>query len=142
MIKKISTKDTYLIRKEILRKNIDLPYKLQGDVDMDTFHLGAFKNEKIVGVVSFMKPQKSTFKEPQYQLRGMATALEVRGEGYGGKLVDKGFEILKKQNVEIVWCNARVKAVEFYQKKGFKIIGESFDIEKVGKHYKMFKNLI
>jgi predicted GNAT family N-acyltransferase len=40
-----------------------------------------------------------------------------------------------------LWCNAREKAVKFYQNNGFEIIGEPFEIEKVGTHYVMFKKL-
>jgi len=127
----------YDIRKEVLRKNIDLPYKFNGDFDEKTFHLGAFKNKELVGVVSFMKASLNDVDENQYQLRGMATLPKVRGEGFGKLLIDEGVRILQDMNIEIVWCNARIKAVGFYQKNAFKVEGELFDIPKVGDHYKM-----
>jgi len=140
-VKKIRVAQTYTIRKEILRKNIDLPYKFSGDLDDGTFHLGAFKADTIVGVVSFMKSDLNKLKGTQYQLRGMATSIEVRKEGFGNLLLKEAFEFLKQNQIDIVWCNAREEAVGFYQKNGFKILGDQFNIEKEGVHYKMYKKI-
>lgn len=140
-IKKISAEETYLIRKKVLRKNIDLPYKLKGDFDENSIHFGAFKDSEIVGVVSFMEFSTDVIEGFQYQLRGMATLSEVRGEGFGQLLIAKGAEVLKEKGVKNVWCNAREVAIGFYKKNGFTIIGDLFYIEKVGVHYKMVKKL-
>ncbi len=82
-IKNISTQDTYEIRLIVLRKNIDLPYKFEGDNDKDTFHLGAFYQNELVGIATFMKNTIYSELEEQYQLRGMATLPKVRGKGAG-----------------------------------------------------------
>ena len=47
-VKKITAIETYDIRLEVLRKNIPLPFEFKGDFDDDTFHLGAFKNGKLI----------------------------------------------------------------------------------------------
>lgn len=140
-IKTIPTEETYNLRKDVLRKNIDLPYKFNGDLDESTFHLGAFKENKLVGIVSFMKSSNDNIQGTQYQLRGMATLPEVRGEGFGNLLIKKGTEILQQKAIEFVWCNAREVALGFYQRNGFEIIDQSFDIERVGAHYKMVKEI-
>ncbi len=140
-IKTIPTEETYNLRKEVLRKNIDLPYKFNGDLDESTFHLGAFKENKLVGIVSFMKLSNDNIQGTQYQLRGMATLPEVRGEGFGNLLIKKGAEILQQKAIEFVWCNAREVALGFYQRNGFEIVGQSFDIEKIGVHYRMVKEI-
>ena len=41
----------------------------------------------------------------------------------------------------MVWCNARINAVAFYKKEGFKIIGDEFEIPDIGPHFLMAKNL-
>jgi len=41
----------------------------------------------------------------------------------------------------MVWCNARLVAVEFYKSIGFKIIGDLFDIQGIGPHYYMYKKI-
>lgn len=137
VIKKIKTEDTYLIRKEVLRKGIDLPYKFVGDFDDKTYHLGAFFNDKQVGIVTLMKSENNNFVDNQYQLRGMATLTEVRGKGIGKQIVNEALSLLRNDGVTTLWCNAREEAFSFYKGLGFSIVGESFIVEKVGVHYVM-----
>ncbi|MFD1294414.1 GNAT family N-acetyltransferase [Lutibacter holmesii] len=140
-IKKISAEDTYAIRLEVLRENIPLPYKFNGDFDENTFHLGAFSNNKLIAVSSFMSMSKTEFKGLQYQLRGMATLQSFHGKGAGKLMVKKAVELLKANSIDVLWCNAREVAVPFYLKQGFTVVGELFDIEFVGPHYVMKKEL-
>ena len=141
-IKKIGASETYAIRLEVLRKNIPLPHKFEGDLDTDTFHLGAYKNGKLVAVSSFMKENNKNFEGAQYQLRGMATLNEYRGFGAGKLIMEKAFSILNELKINCLWCNARIVAVNFYENQGLQTFGELFEIEHVGDHYVMFKNLI
>ncbi len=140
-VQKISSEETYPVRLEVLRKNIPLPYKFNGDFDKETFHLGAFKNNQLIAVSSFMNASNNNFKGAQFQLRGMATLESFQGLGAGKLMVDKAIEILKTQKIDCLWCHARVIAVDFYKKQGFNIVGELFDIKYVGPHYLMFNEL-
>ncbi|MFO7672557.1 MAG: GNAT family N-acetyltransferase [Lutibacter sp.] len=140
-IKEISAKETFPIRLEVLRKNIPLPYEFNGDFDSETIHLGAFKNDKLIAVSSYMKSDNKNFKGNQYQLRGMATLVEYQGFGAGKLMLQKAVEILKEINCNLLWCNARIAAVDFYVKQGFQTFGEKFDIAHVGEHYMMFKKI-
>ena len=140
-IKKITAKETYQIRLKILRKNIPLPYEFNGDLEENTFHLGAFKNNKLVIVSSFMKASNSNFKGSQYQLRGMAALIEYQGMGLGKLMLEEAFLILRKLKTNCLWCNARIISVKFYEKLGFQTFGEKFEIKDIGTHYVMFKYL-
>jgi len=140
-VKTISAAETYPIRLEVLRKNIPLPYQFNGDLDKDTFHLGAFKENKLVAVSSFMKVSNKNFKGKQYQLRGMATLKEFQGFGAGKLMMEKAFSILKELNCDCLWCNARISAVPFYEKLGMETFGKLFEINFVGQHYVMVKLL-
>ena len=140
-VKKITAIETYDIRLEVLRKNIPLPFEFKGDFDDDTFHLGAFENGKLIAVSSYMKAENKNFKGSQYQLRGMATLEKFQGFGAGKLMMEKAFEILKELNIDCLWCNARIIAVDFYKKQGFKTFGEVFDISLIGGHYIMYKYL-
>ncbi|AMC09890.1 hypothetical protein Lupro_00840 [Lutibacter profundi] len=140
-IKKIEAFETYPIRLEILRKNIPLPYKFEGDLDNETFHLGVFKNEVLIAVSSYMKVKNKRFTGNQYQLRGMATLSEYRGFGAGKFMLQEAFSILKDFEIDYLWCNARIVAVDFYKKQGFQIYGDEFEVPIVGKHYVMFKKI-
>lgn len=140
-IKEISAEETFPIRLEVLRKNIPLPFEFNGDFDSDTIHLGAFKNDKLIAVSSYMKANCKDFEGNQYQLRGMATLTEYQGFGAGKLMLQKAVQILKEKNSNVLWCNARIAAVDFYEKQGFQTFGEKFEIAYVGEHYMMFKKI-
>ena len=53
MIKRISPEETYLLRREILRKNLPQEsHEFSGDFDDQTFHLGYFMEDRIVGIIT------------------------------------------------------------------------------------------
>lgn len=56
-------------------------------------------------------------------------------------MILKSEKILKDKKVAIVWCNARVVALDFYRKLGFKTKGNEFDIPLIGGNYIMYKEL-
>jgi len=140
-IKKISAIETFPIRAEVLRKNIPLPSEFNGDLDKDTFHLGAFKDDELIAVCSFMKAKNRLFKGEQFQLRGMATLEEFQGLGAGKLMMKLAVEILTDLGVNCLWCNAREIAVPFYEKQGMEIVGKPFEIQLIGVHYVMFSIL-
>ncbi|MCF6167292.1 GNAT family N-acetyltransferase [Lutibacter sp.] len=140
-IKIIEAIETYPIRLEILRKNIPLPYKFEGDLDSETFHLGVSKNNELIAVSSYMNVKNKNFEGNQYQLRGMATLKNYRGFGAGKLMLQEAFSMLKGFGIDYLWCNARIVAVDFYKKQGFQTYGDEFEIPIVGKHYIMFKKI-
>lgn len=140
-IKKISAESTYFIRREILRDGMNVSVSFEGDTDENTFHLGAFYNEELVGIATFMENTCDVLIGKQYQLRGMATLPKVRGLGFGSELLIKAVEVLRQKQVTHLWCNARKIAVPFYEKNGFEVMSDFFEIPEVGTHCKMGKIL-
>lgn len=141
-IRAIEAKETYPIRKDELRKNVSLSHKMVGDEEPDTLHLGIFVEGELGGIVSLMKASIPDFKdEPQYQIRGMATASRHQGKGFGKKLLEEAEKRLKAKGVEFIWCNARVVALDFYLKMGYEIYGPVFELPEIGPHYRMYKRL-
>ncbi len=116
-----------------------MPYKLEGDFDKDSIHLGAYIDEKLVSIVTLINRRKELLKGEQYQLRGMGTLSEYSGKGYGKLLVRQSEEYLISIGIQTIWCNARTEAIGFYQSLNYNIIGESFNVPKIGIHYLMFK---
>ena len=55
--------------------------------------------------------------------------------------MSESFKELKNRDCDMVWCNARLVAVDFYKSSGFKITGEIFDIVEIGPHYYMYKEI-
>ena len=141
-IEEISAEDTYPIRKDILRKNMSLSHVMHGDLDPETLHLGVFVEEELVCVGSFMRTSLEGLTGLQYQLRGMAATEENQGKGFGKLLLQKAELILSDKGIQIIWCNARINAMEFYKKLGYQVMGKQFEVAEVGPHFKMYKALI
>ncbi len=142
---RISASDTYPIRQQVLVPDHDIKKaKFEHDDDEDiSFHLGAFKDSKLVSVASFYYERNIIFKDQhQYQLRGMATLPGFQGQGLSSELLTMAFPIIKQNFCTLLWCNARTTAVGFYEKVGFKKYDEQvFEIEGIGPHVLMYKNI-
>ncbi len=72
----------------------------------------------------------------EYRIRGMAVESEFRNMGIGSDIVKNLQNEVSKENTGI-WCNARIKAVPMYERCGFKIVSDIFEIEGIGFHYDM-----
>ena len=112
------------------------------DDENTTFHLACIYNNKIISCATFYPENNKFFlKENAYRLRGMATDLEYRKKGIGKKIMLQAFEKIKKKKGTLLWCNARLVAIEFYKKLGLQIKGEEFNIKDIGPHYLMYKKI-
>jgi len=141
-VKQITAVETYAVRHPVLRAGRPIETcAMPGDDAQDTFHLGLFDAEKLIGVVTFMNATKTQFTGKQYQLRGMAVLDGYQGKGLGNLLVAAGEARLKAAGYKLLWCNARIKALNFYTRKGFKIEGKPFEIDPIGTHYLLYKHL-
>jgi ribosomal protein S18 acetylase RimI-like enzyme len=140
-IKEINAEETYPLRIAILRDGMTLSHEMLGDHENETLHLGLFESDNLVCIGSFMKASKDLFKGSQFQLRGMASANAAQGKGFGKLLMEEAELRLKNSGVEILWCNARTVAIEFYKKLGYQTVGNVFQVAEVGPHYLMFKQL-
>lgn len=143
MIREISAEETYRVRQQVLRPGRPLrECFFEGDLEAETFHLGYFIGEQLVGVATYVPRKNDFFDAPfQYQLRGMAVLPEFRGLKLGEKLLLQGEKILKGKNPNtLLWFNAREVAVDFYKKYGYKTMGKPFMIPNVCMHIVMYKN--
>lgn len=134
----------YSIRQAVLRPGRALAECVfEGDTSEKTFHLGLSMDGNLIGVASFMQNSNPLFKEAdQYQLRGMAVLSQFKGQGFGASLLIEGEKRLKNlASKPFLWFNARDHAIGFYEKFGYKAIGQKFDVPGVCQHIVMFKLL-
>ena len=112
------------------------------DYEQDTFHMACILDEKIVTCATFY-PEESTKRKSEnaYRLRGMATDVRFQRKGYATDLMTETFIQLKEKKCDLLWCNARLIAVDFYESLGFNILGEIFEIKGIGPHYYMHKEI-
>ncbi len=103
------------------------------DTDKRTKFLGAFIENKLVGCATLQVDPKNNCK---YRIRGMAVEPDYRNLGIGTKIVKKLQTVAKNEGTGI-WCNARIKAITMYERCGFKIVSDVFEIKPIGLHYDM-----
>lgn len=135
---------TYPLWRDVLREGRPVP-RLEDPVG--TFHLAARTGDgRLVGVVRF-SPAPCRWREAKsfpwreatapWQLRGMATDPTVRGSGAGRALVAEGLARVAGLGGDLVWCDARIGAVGFYERMGFAVVTELFDKPEGGAHHGM-----
>ncbi|OIQ27993.1 MAG: hypothetical protein BM564_10965 [Bacteroidetes bacterium MedPE-SWsnd-G2] len=142
-IKPIAASETYAIRHAVLRQGKPLSTCIfNGDELSNTFHFGLFYNSNICGIATVLQQSQANLKETNaYQLRGMAILENYQGYGFGEALVKHIQNQLAQLNINLLWCNARTHAAQFYIKNGFIQLGDEFDIPNVGPHLCMYKKL-
>jgi len=134
---------TVPIRGEILRPGQpeeNSVYPL--DEDENALHLGAVKNGDLVGVASIFK-EDATRKDldDAWRLRGMATIEAVRGEGHGRRLVEMAMQYIAFKGGGNLWFNARPDVQGFYEKLGFQLEGDPYEISEGGTRVFMWQNI-
>jgi GNAT superfamily N-acetyltransferase len=114
------------LRHDVLR-GVELPWEesiYASDDDERTFHLAARDGDQVVGCATwFPEPCQG---EPAWRLRGMAVARDRQGEGIGAQLMAAAFARLADRGADLLWCNARISALPFYEAHGFRAVGEPF----------------
>ena len=143
-IKVVAAKDIRPLRNLVLRPNLTIEttyYDL--DNDIETFHLASIMDNTIISIGTFYPENDIELQTKNgYRLRGMATHPKFRRKSAATKLMKESFVLLKEKKCDVLWCNARLVAVEFYKSLGFKKTGKIFDIPSIGPHYKMYKSVI
>ena len=142
-INKVDAEKIRPLRHSELRKGQDFSTTsyLKG-YEEGTFHMACTVDDKIITCATFYAQTSMKIKSNKaYRLRGMATDSNFQRKGYASDLMQESFKELKKRDCDMVWCNARLGAVDFYKSVGFKIIGEIFDIAEIGPHYYMYKEI-
>ena len=143
LVKEITARQTYPLRHAVLRPQQTLAECVfPGDDGDGAFHLGGFLCDRLIVIASVMKEREERFQiftsKNQFRLRGVATAINVRGNGCGSAVLNACVERCWAEGGETLWCNARTSAAEFYQKKGFSTLPQEFEIPSVGPHRVMF----
>lgn len=148
-IQAISAAMTRPLRARVLRPG-QPPEQLiyPGDDAPDSLHAGAIYDGQIVGIASVsrqMPPAIFTQSDDDltvcWQLRGMATAPEVRGQGWGGRLLQVIIGHAAAHGGTFLWCNARTSVLGFYRHYGFTARGDEFMTPNAGPHYFMYRLL-
>ena len=111
-IEQVRPELTLRLRQQVLYPDQKLS-DMKLEEDADGWHFAAFYNGFIVGVVSLFK------REGTFQFRKLAVAGHVQKMGVGSRLLACITDFARQENADVIWCNARTTAIEFYLKAGF-----------------------
>ncbi len=146
-ITRITAAGTRPLRHAVLRPDKPAAQLINpGDDAPEAVHFGAILDDEIVGIATIYREpmpddERSEQASKSWRLRGMATAAKVRRTGLGGKLLQACIDHVCANDDVLLWCNARLIAVEFYKAHGFQTRGELFDIPPIGLHYVMWREV-
>jgi len=100
----------------------------------DAFAVGVARDGELVSV-GFIAPDLA---EPgSWRIRGMASAPESRGRGYGAAVLDALVAHARQRGATRIWCNARIGARTLYERAGFRVVSDVFELPEIGPHYVM-----
>jgi N-acetylglutamate synthase-like GNAT family acetyltransferase len=132
-IEQIRPEHTWKLRRDVLYPSMT-KNEMEMDVDADGIHFGAFKDNKIVGVISLF--QQGTV----FQFRKFAVDADQQHSGIGTRILNYVINYAAENGATGIWCNARVDAIGFYTKFGFSPTGRPFS--KNGIDYEIFEKAI
>jgi GNAT superfamily N-acetyltransferase len=101
------------------------------------FAVGAFESDRLVAV-GLVGPEG----EPgEWRVRGMATLPEARGRGGGGAILRALLDYARERGATAVWANVRTPARTLYERAGFSVASEEFELPQIGPHLVMRRPL-
>lgn len=112
-------------------------------------HFAVQERGDIVAVGSiFLENRGSDGPAESWRIRGMATAEERRGLGYGAAVLRALIHHAQEHRAEStaakeseIWCNGRTTVEGFYRRFGFQPVGDVFDLPGLGPHLVMVRPL-
>lgn len=124
------------LRYKILREPLGLKFTeeelMKDEADV---HVCAQMGDKVVACLTLTNGGDNTLK-----IRQVAVDTEHQSKGFGKLLNDAAEEYAVKNGYVELNCHARKTAVPFYQKQGYRVVGDEFT-EVTIPHYKMKKSL-
>lgn len=112
------------------------------DKEYQTLHYANLLDKSVLCIATFYPESMLEIKSSNaYRLRGMATHPNYRRQGLARELMIKAMKDIKLATGDLIWCKARLVAIEFYESLGFVKIGPIYEIEGIGPHFTMYKIL-
>lgn len=132
------------LRQRVLRPHQTLGEQVYpGDALEGAGHFAAYGPDgAVLGVASVApEPYPAGGGRGDRRIRGMATEPAARGRGIGALLLTACLQHARASGATRVWCNARSGARGFYEREGFAIDGDEFELPGIGPHFLMWLEL-
>jgi predicted GNAT family N-acyltransferase len=124
------------LRDEILRKPLGLQFtEAEIEKEKTNLHIAAYEDDQMLGCCMLVEEEPGVVR-----LRQMAVVNDVQGKGIGRALMQFAENLARDRGYKKITMHARNNAVGFYEKMGYRKIGEPFE-EITISHYVMEKEL-
>ncbi len=129
LVGEIEAADTHDLRRRVLRDGRSEHLVFPEDDRPGAFHLGtrAEPAGPLLAVASF-SPEPTPHRPGRRaaRLRGMVTEPALQGRGLGRDLLAEAVTRLRAEAFDVLWANARDRALGFYERLGFEVVGDGF----------------
>ena len=110
------------LREALLRRPLSQPWSERDfDGEEQSFHLGAFRGDRLVGVLILRPREDATL-----QMRQVAVAPDEQRHGVGSTLVRYAEQFAAARGYTAIMAHARESAEEFYRKLHYRITDHRF----------------
>jgi len=115
-------KQVLKLRDEILRRPLGLNFSQDElEKERNNMHMAAYEDDLMLGCCMLVE------EEPEaVRLRQMAVVNDVQGKGIGRALMQFAENLARDRGYKRITMHARKNAVGFYEKMGYKKIGDEF----------------
>ena len=124
------------LRTDILRKPLGMTFGPEElEKEKDNIHIAAFEDDKMLGCCMLIRQE-----DKEIRLRQMAVLNNLQGKGIGKAILIFAENIARDLGFKEITMHARKTAVPFFEKLGYRIIGDEF-LEISIPHVEMEKKL-
>ncbi|HET9431641.1 MAG TPA: GNAT family N-acetyltransferase, partial [Chitinophagaceae bacterium] len=110
------------LRDDMLRKPLGLGFTQEElESEKDSMLIAAFEDDDILGCCMLVEE-----KEDSLRLRQMAVLHDLQGKGIGRALMNFAENLARDRGYKKLCMHARKNAVGFYEKMGYKVLGDEF----------------
>jgi GNAT superfamily N-acetyltransferase len=131
-VREVSLADTRPLRQAVLRPHQPVA-AMAADESPGAYAAGAFSAGALVAV-GLVAPDGG---RGSWRVRGMASAPDARGRGAGGAVLEALVAHALSHGATRLWCNARLPARSLYERAGFRVVSEEFELPDIGPHVLM-----
>jgi GNAT superfamily N-acetyltransferase len=130
VIRRAKVHEIFPLRHAVLRPGRPVSYSVYSE-DEGAVHVGAWDDDMLVGCATvFPEPWPGNDRlatvPDAWRLRGMAVDPSMQGTGVGRLVLAEAAAAARESGAPVLWANARTSALGFYERMGWKIIGEEY----------------
>jgi len=124
------------LRQRILRAGLPVDAaRFYGDDHPYAAHFSVVHNASVIGCATVTR--EALENQPGWRLRGMAVEDGFQNQGIGAALLRAAHQHVEQSDNHFLWCCARQPAIRFYERNGWRVTSDVFDIPTAGPHVVM-----